>query len=71
MNATAVLVNTVVVTSAVFALTQDNTLSQFEHLKEPRISTRKNERMLVVEAKGDPNVVGRAAFGLLFSCITV
>jgi hypothetical protein len=66
MNATAVLISTVVVTSAVFALTQDNTLSQFEHLKEPRISIKKSERMLVVEAKGDPNVVGPRAFGLLF-----
>lgn len=66
MNATAVLISTVVVTSAVFALSQDNTFSQFEHLKEPRISTRKGERMLVVEAKGDPNVVGPRAFGLLF-----
>ncbi len=66
MNATTVLISTVVVTSAVFALAQDNTLSQFEHLKQPRISTRKNERMLVVEAKGDPNIVGPRAFGLLF-----
>lgn len=66
MKATAVLISTVVVASAVFALTQDNTLSQFEHLKEPRISTRKSERMLIVEAKGDPSIVGPRAFGLLF-----
>lgn len=40
--------------------------SQFDALKEPRITSRKNEKMLVVEAKGDPNVVGAKAFGLLF-----
>ena len=40
--------------------------SQFEHLKEPRISTRKDQKMLVVKAKGDPNLIGGQAFGLLF-----
>ena len=40
--------------------------SQLEALKEPRITSRKNEKMLVVEAKGDPNIVGAKAFGLLF-----
>lgn len=40
--------------------------SQLDALKEPRITSRKNEKMLVVEAKGDPNVVGAKAFGLLF-----
>ena len=46
------------------AYSQD--LSQFEHLKEPRISTLKNQKMLVVEVQGNPNVVGGKAFGLLF-----
>jgi hypothetical protein len=41
-------------------------LAKFEHLKEPRISTAQNQKMIVVEAKGDPNVVGEKAFGLLF-----
>lgn len=41
-------------------------LSQFEHLREPGITTKANERMLVVKASGDPNVVGSDAFGLLF-----
>jgi hypothetical protein len=39
---------------------------QFEELKTPRITTKKNQKMLVVEAKGDPNVIGGKAFGLLF-----
>lgn len=39
---------------------------QLENLKEPRITNRRNEKMLVVEAKGDPNVIGSKAFGLVF-----
>jgi len=66
MKAAAILIISVLVASGGFASAQDSSLSQFEHLKEPKISTRKNERMLVVEAKGDPNVVGARAFGLLF-----
>ena len=45
---------------------QDPALAQFEHLKEPRISERPAEKMLVVTAEGDPNIVGAAAFGLVF-----
>lgn len=48
------------------ALAQDSGQSQLERLKEPRITSRKNEKMLVVEARGDPNVIGARAFGLLF-----
>jgi hypothetical protein len=47
-------------------MAQESDVSQFEHLKEPKISTQKNQKMLVVEAKGDPNIVGGKAFGLLF-----
>jgi hypothetical protein len=35
-------------------------------LKSPRLTTKPDQRMLVVEAKGDPNTAGSAAFGLLF-----
>jgi hypothetical protein len=41
-------------------------VNQFENLKEPKISTKKNQKMLVVEAKGDPNIMAGQAFGLLF-----
>ena len=41
-------------------------LSQFEKLKEPTITTKKNQQMLEVEAMGDPNIIGAKAFGLLF-----
>ncbi len=35
-------------------------------LKAPRLTTKPDQKMLVVEAKGDPNTAGGAAFGLLF-----
>jgi len=41
-------------------------LSQFEHLKEPQISTEANQKVIVVEVKGNLNEVGSKAFGLLF-----
>lgn len=40
--------------------------SQYENLKKPQINTMAQQKMLVVEAKGDPNVVGKDAFSLLF-----
>jgi hypothetical protein len=41
-------------------------VNQFDNLKEPKILTMKNQKMLVVEAKGDPKIMGGQAFGLLF-----
>lgn len=41
-------------------------LSSYEFLKTPRITAMARQKMLVVEAKGDPNIVGKDAFGLLF-----
>lgn len=38
----------------------------YEHLVEPRIVQRADERVLEVRAVGDPNDDGGAAFGLLF-----
>jgi hypothetical protein len=40
--------------------------SAYDELKEPRIRTMPDQRMLVVEAKGDPKVAAQSAFGLLF-----
>jgi hypothetical protein len=45
---------------------QVSNLGQFEHLKQPHISPKKDQKMIVVETKGDPNIVGGKAFGLLF-----
>jgi hypothetical protein len=41
-------------------------LSKYQYLKDPQISDKPDQKMLVVEAKGDPNVVGSKAFALLF-----
>ena len=41
-------------------------LTRFEHLREPQIRVMENQRVIVVDAKGDPNVVAGKAFGLLF-----
>lgn len=41
-------------------------LSKFESLKEPQIRQMPAQKMLVVEAKGDPNIVAQNAFSLLF-----
>ena len=41
-------------------------LSSYESLKTPRLTTIARQKMIVVEAKGDPNVVGKDAFGLLY-----
>ena len=39
---------------------------ELEHLQTPQLTERPPESMLVVEAGGDPRVVGGTAFGLLF-----
>jgi len=61
---TIVLVLCVLTLAFVMGEAQD--LSQYEHLKEPQINKMPQQKMLAVEAKGDPNVVGQEAFSLLF-----
>jgi hypothetical protein len=46
--------------------TQGEILAATEAENQPELVVMNNERMLVVEAKGDPNMVGPKAFGLLF-----
>ena len=41
-------------------------LSKYQFLKDPQISQKPSQKMLVVETKGDPNIVGAKAFALLF-----
>jgi hypothetical protein len=41
--------------------------SQFADLREPRLTRINDQRMLVVEATGDPNVVSGSAFKALFT----
>ena len=53
-------------TSFIWAHTQD--FSQYEKLKDPQIRKMPDKvKMLVVEKKGDPNVVAGMAFSTLFS----
>ena len=52
---------------AVWWLTRGPDVSQFAHLREPRLTRMNDQRMLVVEAAGDPNVVGAMVFKRLFS----
>jgi hypothetical protein len=61
----AVLILAVIV--AAWWLIRGPDASQFADLREPRFSRMNDQRMLVVEAAGDPNVVGSGAFKLLFS----
>ena len=39
---------------------------ELEHLRTPQLTDRPAQRMLVVEGRGDPRVMGGMAFGLLF-----
>ena len=55
------------VIAAAWWLTRGPAASQFADLREPRFTRMNDQRMLVVEADGDPNVVGAGAFKLLFS----
>ncbi len=41
-------------------------LSEFQYLKEPQISTRPTQKMIVVELKGDPNVTSPEAIPILY-----
>jgi hypothetical protein len=41
-------------------------LASYEFLKQPRITKMPDQKMLVITAKGDPNMVGSKAFKLLF-----
>ena len=50
---------------AYFAM-QGPDLTEYEHLEEPAISTRPPQKMIVVEAKGDPNAVAGEVFEMLY-----
>jgi len=52
--------------SLFFLMPKGPDLKSFEFLKQPRITTMPDQKMLVVTAHGDPNVVGGKAFQLLF-----
>lgn len=41
-------------------------LSKYQHLKDPQISQKADQKMLQVEAIGDPNTIGMKTFAMLF-----
>lgn len=41
-------------------------LKKYEYLKEPQISSMPAQKMLAVEAKGDPNIIGKEVFSALY-----
>ncbi len=49
----------------IFSMPRTPDVAQYQYLKEPQIRTMANQKVIVVEAKGDPNVVGKEAFGLV------
>jgi len=61
----AVIVVIVIVAATVLTMQRRPDLSKYEGLKRPRIVEMNDQRMLVVEVKGDPNVAGQKAFSLL------
>jgi hypothetical protein len=63
-NAVVIMSSVLWIWGGVPALAQD--FSQYEALKNPRVTTLPDQKMLVVESKGDPSVVSGNAFGLLF-----
>ncbi len=52
--------------SVFFLMPQGPDLKAYEFLKQPRIATLPDQKMLVVTAQGDPNAVANKAFELLF-----
>ncbi|MCU7919891.1 MAG: GyrI-like domain-containing protein [Candidatus Thiodiazotropha sp. (ex Epidulcina cf. delphinae)] len=57
----------IIVSGLMFFLSRGPDASQFDHIREPRISQMSHQKMVAVRAEGDPNVVGKKAFNLLFS----
>lgn len=55
-----------VIIAALYLFSQGPDLGKYEFLKQPRIATMADQKMIVVTASGDPNVVGSKAFKLLF-----
>lgn len=53
--------------AAIWWFSRGPDVSQFADLREPRLTRLDDQRMLVVEATGDPSVVSGSAFKLLFS----
>jgi hypothetical protein len=60
-----IIVGVLVIVVLLFLMPKGRNVSQYDGLKKPKIVTMDHQKMLVVEAKGDPNIAGKRAFGLL------
>ena len=70
MRATLLLIVATLIVAGAVAIwwtTRGPDPSQFAHLREPRLTRMDDQRMLIVEATGDPKFVSGSAFKLLFS----
>ncbi len=54
------------IATVIYFSTQGPDLSKYEVLKDPRITTMHDQKMVEVVAPGDPNLVANKAFNLLF-----
>jgi hypothetical protein len=63
---TLIVVASVILAAVAASVRGGSTPSDFSHLREPRLTRLPDQKMLVVETTGDPNVVGSAAFRRLF-----
>jgi len=64
--AVVVLVLALVSGLILFVMPYGPKLEDVKHLLEPRITTLPSQKVLVVEARGDPSIAGAEAFSLLF-----
>jgi hypothetical protein len=58
-----------VVGMILFMITSGPDLKQYQHLKQPQISTMKRQKMIEVQLKGDPNVTAGKGIGQLFATL--
>ncbi len=69
MKKTLIIIGIIIlaaVITAAFFLFSGPYVTKYLSLKNPRIITLPNQKVLFVEAKGDPNITGMKAFALLF-----
>jgi hypothetical protein len=63
----AALLLILLATAVFFQVTSGPNISEFAHLRQPRLTQIPDQRVLFVVASGDPNVVAASAFKSLFN----
>ena len=62
----AILLMVIVLIAVTLSYMRGPDLTKYEYLKEPQISQKADQKMLQVEATGDPNTAAVKAFAILF-----